>query len=115
MVGREKFRKDVAQYFADNKLAGMIFPTTPAPARLIASELGEFELNGQKAPTPQTFVRNTAIASTAGTPGLVLPTGLTKEGLPVSLELDGPDGSDRILLSIGMAMEALFGTLPSPK
>ena len=34
--------------------------------------------------------------------------------LPVGLELDGPAGSDRKLLAVGMAMEKLFGRLPPP-
>ena len=34
--------------------------------------------------------------------------------LPVGLELDGPAGSDRRLLAIGMAMEKVFGRLPPP-
>ena len=32
---------------------------------------------------------------TAGLPGLVLPAGLTKGGLPVAMEFDGPSGTDR--------------------
>jgi mandelamide amidase len=32
----------------------------------------------------------------------------------VGLELDGPGGSDRRLLGIGLALEALFGRLPAP-
>jgi len=34
--------------------------------------------------------------------------------LPVGLELDGPSGSDRRLLAIGMALDAVFGRLPAP-
>jgi Asp-tRNA(Asn)/Glu-tRNA(Gln) amidotransferase A subunit family amidase len=34
--------------------------------------------------------------------------------LPVGLELDGPAGSDRRLIAIGLALEPLFGRLPPP-
>ena len=34
--------------------------------------------------------------------------------LPVGLELDGPSGSDRKLLAIGMALDKVFGRLPAP-
>jgi Asp-tRNA(Asn)/Glu-tRNA(Gln) amidotransferase A subunit family amidase len=34
--------------------------------------------------------------------------------LPVGIELDGPAGSDRKLISIGLALENLFGRLPPP-
>jgi mandelamide amidase len=43
-----------------------------------------------------------------------VPIGRTAAGLPVGLELDGPAGSDRRLLGIGLALEALFGRLPAP-
>jgi len=46
--------------------------------------------------------------------GLSLPAGLTKSNLPVGLELDGPVGSDRRLLAIGMAIEIALGVLPPP-
>jgi len=34
--------------------------------------------------------------------------------LPVGLELDGPAGSDRRLLAIGLSLEKLFGPIPPP-
>ena len=59
--------------------------------------------------------RNISPGSTAGLPGLVLPAALSRETrLPISIELDGPAGSDRALLGIGMAVEALLGHLPAP-
>lgn len=35
-------------------------------------------------------------------------------GLPIGLELDGPLGSDRRLIAIGLAFESVLGTLPAP-
>ncbi len=58
--------------------------------------------------------RNIAPGSTAGLPGLVLPAGLTGDGVPVALEFDGPWGSDRRLLTLGLALEAELGQLPPP-
>jgi mandelamide amidase len=59
--------------------------------------------------------RDIAPGSTAGLPGLVLPAGLTENGLPVSLEFDGPSGTDRVLLGLGLSMEGVLGHLPPPK
>ena len=53
-------------------------------------------------------------ARAAGLPGIVLPAGLSKEGLPVSIELDGPTGNDREILAIGLAVEQVLGSLPAP-
>ena len=61
-----------------------------------------------------TMIRNTDPGSNAGIPGLSLFAGMTKSGLPVGIEIDGPVGSDRALLSLGLAIEALLGTAPSP-
>jgi indoleacetamide hydrolase len=40
--------------------------------------------------------------------------GLTHAGLPVSIELDAPTGSDRALLALGLAVERVLGPLPAP-
>lgn len=47
-------------------------------------------------------------------PGISLPAGLTRRGLPVGLELDGWAGGDESLLSLGRRAEAVLGILPPP-
>ena len=91
----------------------MVFPTTVLPARPIGQD-AEIELNGKKLSTFLTYVRNSRPVTAAGIPGLSLPVGLTSAGLPVGLEFDGPQGKDRNLLGIGLAVEELFGPLPPP-
>jgi len=60
-------------------------------------------------------IQNTDPAGNAGIPGLQIPVGLGAEsGLPVGIELDGPAGSDRRLIELGMAIENLIGPIPSP-
>ena len=50
-----------------------------------------------------------------GVPGIQIPIALgASSNLPVGLELDGPAGSDRRLLAIGMSMDKIFGRLPPP-
>jgi Asp-tRNA(Asn)/Glu-tRNA(Gln) amidotransferase A subunit family amidase len=95
----------------------MLFPTTPAPAVPIDAEKGSGDMSiggGKPAPTFATMIRNTDPGSNAGIPGLSLFAGMTKDGLPVGIEIDGPPGSDRMLLSLGLAIEALLGTAPVP-
>lgn len=58
-------------------------------------------------PTFVTFIRNTAPGSFAGLPGLTIPMGVTSSGLPAGLALDAPAGTDRALLSVGLAVERL--------
>ena len=94
--------------FAKNKLDAIAFPTMPKVAIASnpdSSSLANFLL----------FIQNTDPGSNAGVPGIQLPIALgASTKLPVGLELDGPAGSDRRLLAIGMAMEKVFGRLPPP-
>jgi len=101
-------------YFAQYQVDAILFPTTVLPARVIAGSTSNVVLNGEMVPTFGTYIQNTDPGSNAGIPGLTLPIGLTPEGLPVGLELDGPVGSDRRLLAIGLAMEAVFDPTPAP-
>lgn len=106
-----------ANYFADNALDAMMFPTTILPATTIDAVNGSstVSINGG-APVDEfgTYIRNTDPGSNAGIPGLSVHAGMTAGGLPVGLEIDGPVGSDQRLLGIGMSIEALLGAAPAP-
>jgi mandelamide amidase len=101
------------RHFSEQNVAAIIFPTTPAPAAAIGED-ETVSINGEALPTFLTFIRNTGPGSVAGVPGLSLPAGTTKAGLPVGLEICGPEGSDRALLAIGAAIEALLPSMPAP-
>lgn len=94
--------------FAKNKLDAIAFPTTPKvaiPSNPDSSSLANFTL----------FIQNTDPGSDAGVPGIQVPVALgASSKLPVGIELDGPAGSDRKLLAIGMAFDKVFGRLPAP-
>ena len=94
-------RQTFRDYFAVNGVSAIIFPTTMAPAPKIG-------VDEQSIAFITSVARNIAPGSTAGLPGLVLPSGLTKDGLPVSIEIDGPAGSDRALLAMGLSIESLL-------
>ena len=99
-------------YFARNRLAAMVFPTTQMPPTLIGEDT--VEIGGRQIPFGTAVSRNIAPGSTAGIPGLVLPSGLTATGLPVGIEFDAPAGADRALLAFGLSIERLLGPLPPP-
>ncbi len=94
--------------FTNNRLDAIAFPTVPKvaiPANPDSSSIANFTL----------FIQNTDPGSNAGIPGIQVPVALgATSKLPVGLELDGPSGSDRRLLAIGMALERIFGRLPAP-
>jgi len=106
-------RETLKNYFATNNLAAMIFPTAQIAAPPIGQD-SEVLLNGKTVPFEVVISRNISPGSTAGLPGLVIPADLNSDGLPVTLEIDGPEGSDRNLLGIGLAIENVLGHLPPP-
>jgi Asp-tRNA(Asn)/Glu-tRNA(Gln) amidotransferase A subunit family amidase len=113
-VARPQLQAFYASYFATNGVAAMLFPTTVLPARPVGQDDG-VELNGRLVMTG-VYGQNTGISAAAGIPGLTLPAGLTRSGLPVGMELDGPIGSDGVLLGIGLALEhSAFHPLRAPK
>ena len=105
-------------YFARSGVAAIIFPATILPAPPIKGSARDedmyVEVRGRRVLFDEAISRNIAPGSTAGLPGLVLPAGLTHDGLPVAIELDGPWGADRDLLTLGLALEAELGRLPPP-
>lgn len=62
----------------------------------------------ERVPLFPSYIRQTEHAPCAGLPGLSIPAGLDRRGLPVGLELDGPVWSDMNLLAVGWAVEELL-------
>ena len=96
----QKARALIKQDFLDafTQCDAIITPTTPTPA---------FKL-GEKADDPLAMYLSdiyTATANLAGIPGLSVPCGLSTEGLPIGLQLQGPHWSEAALLRLGHAYE----------
>jgi len=102
------------QTFVQHRVDAMIFPTAVLTARPIGQD-ETVELNGEQVPTFGAYIRNTDSGSNAGIPGISLPAGLTNQGLPVGLEIDGPAGSDRHLLAVAQALETVLPSLTMPE
>jgi Asp-tRNA(Asn)/Glu-tRNA(Gln) amidotransferase A subunit family amidase len=92
-----------------------VFPTTLVPPPLIGEETTLTAGGGRSLPFEVAVARNIAPGSTAGLPCLVLPAGLTVGGLPVALEFDAPEATDRSLLALGLSLEQAIGKMPPPK
>lgn len=82
----------------------VIFPTTPLPAPLIRDRY-EVRHNGRLVPVFAALLRNADPGSCAGQPGISLPMGRTRSGLPVGISLDGAIGRDRELLAVARLVE----------
>jgi Asp-tRNA(Asn)/Glu-tRNA(Gln) amidotransferase A subunit family amidase len=111
---RPALQETYRRYFRERGIAAMIFPTTPLPAAKIGED-DTVELNGVPVPTFGTFIRNLCPGSAAGIPGLTLPAGITRSGLPVGIAVDGPENGDHQVLAIGLALETVLPQLPAPR
>lgn len=108
-TGRPALKAHYKALFERHALDAFVFPTVPVIAPLATPDVS----------LPQNFerlIQNTEPAASAGLPCIQLPIGLgAQTGLPVGLELDGPAGSDRRLLAIGITLEAVLGRIaPAP-
>jgi mandelamide amidase len=114
-----KFRpimlKAYEDYFAANKVDFIIIPTTATSAKPIAGSDESVEINGKKVPTFPACVKNTSPGSNVGAAGISLPIGLTKNRLPMGIEIDAKSGNNKALLGLALALSKVFGHAPAPK
>jgi aspartyl-tRNA(Asn)/glutamyl-tRNA(Gln) amidotransferase subunit A len=98
---RTSLRNDFEQIFDPNgsqHLDALLTPTTPTTAFPLGDVYGDSVLM-------QYADQLTVPANHAGVPGLSLPAGFAEDGLPIGVQLLGPDFSEARLLQIGRAYE----------
>lgn len=98
---RTLIRRDFERAFdpeGEAQLDALLTPTTPAVAFELGSVYGDSVLM-------QYADLLTVPANHAGIPALSLPAGLDTQGLPIGIQLLGPDFSEAMLLRIGRAFE----------
>ena len=100
----QKVRSLIAQDFADafQKVDAIVTPTSPTPA---------FRLGEKTADPLQMYLADiyTVTGSLAGVPGISVPCGRTKAGLPVGMQIFGPHFSESRVLQIAHAFEKAGG------
>ncbi len=98
---RTLIRRDFEQAMDPNgkhRLDALLTPTTPTTAFKMGAVYGDSVLM-------QYADQLTVPANHAGVPGISLPAGLDKDGLPVGIQLLGADFNEALLLRIGRAYE----------
>lgn len=104
----------IRDHFSATGVDAIVFPTTPLPAAPIGDD-ETVAIGDARVPTFPTYIRNADPGSNSGIPGITIPVGVSRNGLPIGLALDGPAGSDRRLLGIADALARLFPPLPAPR
>jgi aspartyl-tRNA(Asn)/glutamyl-tRNA(Gln) amidotransferase subunit A len=98
---RSLIRKDFDKIFdplGDYRLDALLTPTTPTTAFPMANVYGDSVLM-------QYADQLTVPANHAGIPGISLPCGMDIDGMPIGMQILGPDYSEDTLLKIGKAYE----------
>jgi len=103
----QKARSLIARDFFDafQKVDAIITPTSPTPA---------FRL-GEKTSDPlQMYLADiyTVTGSLAGVPGISVPCGLTRDGLPVGMQIFGRHFEEARILQLARAFEKASGAPP---
>jgi aspartyl-tRNA(Asn)/glutamyl-tRNA(Gln) amidotransferase subunit A len=100
----QKVRALIAQDFSDafQKVDAIITPTAPTPA---------FKLGEKTADPLQMYLADiyTVTGSLAGVPGISVPCGKTKAGLPVGMQIFGPHFGEARILQLARAFEKAEG------
>jgi len=115
------------QFFADNNLDAIIYPTTALTAKTIEEVVvnggnpftnGHFGFalthNGEQV-AEYAYGWHSSDSPYLGLPSLSMPIGLTEtSGLPVGMQIEGVPYGDSRVLEVGRAFERVF-TLPAPE
>jgi amidase len=109
VVGRERFRSNILNVMAFNKLDAIAYPDVQVLPPL------QEQLKGKWPYTELTFPTNTRIASQTGLPAISLPAGFTEEGIPVGLELVGKSYDETTLIKLAASLEEANHARKPPK
>lgn len=97
----------VETIFATHALDAIVYPTWPTPASLIERH---------DAPKPASGTDSAALlANESGNPDLIVPAGMTRTGLPVTLSFFGPAFSEGKLIGYGYDFEQATRALQLPR
>jgi indoleacetamide hydrolase len=111
-VHRPALRKRYADAFHTSGINALLFPTTPVVAPTLNTS-DEITIAGRTV-SFLNIAKNVFPSSCAALPGISMPMGLSSQGLPMGLEMDGSSGDDTALLSLAARVSATIGAIPPP-
>jgi indoleacetamide hydrolase len=108
-VSRPEIQRRLDEAFVGHGAQAMLQPTTPCTAPLIEQQ-ASFSIAGREV-TDLVLANHTVSASILGLPGISLPVGLSKNGLPIGVELDAALGGDHALLALAQRIEGVLASM----
>jgi aspartyl-tRNA(Asn)/glutamyl-tRNA(Gln) amidotransferase subunit A len=95
--------------------SALLAPTAAIPAPRIDIGARALLPSGEPANLLAAVLRFTAPFNVTGQPALAVPTGLSREGLPLSMQIIGRPFDESTVFQVATAYEAARGSLPEPK
>lgn len=108
LAGRERLMREVDAALAQHD--ALILPTLPIPAPLLGANT--IQVGGVAEPVRNLMLRLTQPFNVTGHPAIAMPSGLTADGLPCSVQLVGGRTQTDALVSVALACENLVGNRP---
>ena len=105
--GLSAIKAAIVALFEKDKLDAIVYPTSPRPATLIKPDKPPMPTAGADSPT--------SFANETGFPDLIVPAGMTKDGLPVTISFFGKAFSEPKLLGYGYDFEQASRARVLPK
>ena len=96
----DRLRRNIGDIFTNVDF--VVTPTTPVPPITIAEAL-----DMTPAPAGELWLRNTRPFNAYGIPTISIPCGFTRSGLPIGLQIAGPNFAEAALLSLAHAFEKI--------
>jgi len=113
--GYAMVRATVLAVMAKNTLDALIYPTSAQPASPIGTGTLDADTEGGRAGGGAPGGGVAGVANQTGFPDLIVPAGMTSDGLPVTLSFFGPAYSEGKLLSYGYDFEQASKARVLPK
>jgi aspartyl-tRNA(Asn)/glutamyl-tRNA(Gln) amidotransferase subunit A len=102
LAGRERIRREVDAALAEHD--ALILPSLPIPAPLLGANT--VQIGAMAEPVRNLMLRLTQPFNITGHPAIAMPSGLTANKLPCSVQLVGRRGQTDALLRVALACEA---------
>ena len=111
LAGREVLRREVDAALAQHD--ALVLPAMPIAAPPIGATT--VMVSGSEQPVRAMMLRLTQLFNVTGHPALAVPCGMTRAGLPCSVQLVGCRMQTDALLRVALACETYIAGVPSPR
>jgi len=109
----DRLRSNWDRFFSVGRFDALLSATSQVPPFPVGLEWIS-EIDGVPLDHYTHWMRSSSRITVAGGPSMSLPAGFTASGLPIGIQLSGPQGGDHSLIALAAAAEEVLGPCPAP-